>query len=778
MSFRTGITIPSYVLAIVGGLLSDVIAGYLAPALAERAWVTVTLFLSCVLSGLLLLLYQERKTYIVNQRLLTWMKPETLQQLRAILRNVPEFDTVNGRRTFLQLAVPTPAALDLSTDDTTQSFLDSRLYDHIEFEGSKERFLGTLLSTLLQEQWFEEGKHYLQSLLTIIGDQSGGDVAEKVDALLPTIAALSLSPRRNATTTWTSWTRTLQLLSVTTTRLRWYLALVPLLLLLTLLFSPLVSTIWAQHAPVCPPDRTCILVAAFAPPEHDVAREITDAVEEEVRNVIAASGGKRFTVKRIAAVATDEAAREQARQQRALLIIWGNVKPAINQLTVDFELTDLLGASEASDVRAFRIEPQAYVGIDDPPIQCTGCLYTDIAKDVSQQARIIAYTAMGMLHYAQGWPEQARLDFAAALFCAGEVVDRDLIAVQQPVCQPATPNTVANPGLLYYYLGRSLQFRSDYARALAYLDRADRLNPADPAVQVGIGLVYQRWLNNPKAQQATDHFHTAITRVSQLIDNAPEPAKADLYFAQGTIYELLDEYDTAQNRYSAAITSYRLLTANKVAPASAYNAEVALGRIQRIRGDTSLAEQTLKNAISDEPDLPWAYLELARLYQDRPQLARDALNKAIGRSPTTAYVYLTEAELCTKWGLDDCVVQAYEKALTLRPGSGWIYDQIGTYWYRRHNYDEAGKKFSEALERHPCDPWLHERIAFVLGNTGQPASAAWHYTQAIQLLHEETSQTDRDRLQQGLQTALETAKGQITDSPLSTCKIRFTIEDR
>jgi tetratricopeptide (TPR) repeat protein len=553
-----------------------------------------------------------------------------------------------------------------------------------------------------------------------------------------------------------------------TPHLRLYLLAIPLLVLF---FGPWVSSVWAQHAPTCPPDRTCILVASFTPAADPVAQEITAAVEAEVRTVVDASGGRRFTIRRVDAVPSAAAARQLAQEQRALLIVWGSVQASIQQLTIDFELTDLLGAGESTDVRDFRIEPQAYNPID-ATITCSGCAYMDISQNVSRQARVIAYTAMGLLHYGQGWPEQARLDFAAALYCAGE---GNLLSIPPPLCAaPAeTPVGAANHGLLYYYLGRALQQRGDYALALDTLQRAGALNPADPATLVGMGLVYQRWLADPAAPAATAAFRTARQAAAQLLASTPATAQADLYYLQGVIAELLQESAAAGGHYAEAVAAYERTGELGWTGVSAYNALVALGRVQGAQGMPEAA-QTLQRAIEVDKAAPWAYLALAWLEVEAPVRARDWLKEARQRAPRTADVSLAQAELCVAWADYDCAAEAYDQALQLRPGSGWLHEQVATFaWRHSQDREAALAHYRQALQRRPCDPWLHERLAFALGTTAQPAPAAWHYTQALRLLHPETAPDHVERLQRGLDLATEAAGGAVADLAPPTCPDRL-----
>ncbi|MBV7332659.1 hypothetical protein KFU94_31405 [Chloroflexi bacterium TSY] len=774
MPFSTRIAAVSYILAMISGLLSDVMAGYLAPAFEQRRWLAVGLFLFCIVFGLLLMFYQERKTYRSTKHLLTLIDPALFRQLRTILRNVPEFDIVRDRRTvLLQVALPNGSGIDEridhlpSVDPNSGNDLYQDLYHHIEFEGSKERFIINLLNTLLQEKWFDEGKEYLQSLLMLIGEQSGIDVQEEIEGLLPAIDTLSPTPIKIPNSAHRVFAR-LQLYD--TPRLRTYLIAVPVLVLLVLFLGPLISDVWAQNAPTCPPDRTCILVANFMPEESQVAKDVTDAVEQEVRTIINASGGKRFTIKRVDAVKDDVEARNLAREQKALLIIWGDVKESIQQLTIDFELTELLSAGESTDVRDFRIEPQGYSPVDQT-IKCSGCIHTQISQNVSRPARIIGYTAMGLLHYVQGWPEQARLDFAAALYCAGEPVSVDLMTVQQPLCEPDSTSSEANHGLLYYYLGRSSEFSGDYAGAIKYLEHANLLNPDDPATLVGMGLVYQRWLGDPDVPQATAFFRKAMTRANQLMASAPETEKADIFYLQGIIHELLREYEAAQHRYEAAIRSFQLASSLIGSDhVSTYNALVALGRVQRANNQPAKALRTLNRAVALRADAPWAYLELAHLHRDSPRKARNWLNKAVRRAPTAAHVHLTRAELCTEWGLLDCAKDAYTIALQRRPGAGWVQRQVGIFYWHHDQYLEKGVAYyGQALERRPCDPWMHDRMAFALGKTGQHEAAATHYRQALRLTHPETPQHLLAQLRKGLRVALKEAEGPIPDLSSPPC---------
>lgn len=524
-------------------------------------------------------------------------------------------------------------------------------------------------------------------------------------------------------------------------------------------FSPIVSNLWAQNAPRCPPDRVCVLMTNIFPDDSEITRQLTRQITQEISAVMEKTAASRYTIRSGPAVMDAQAAMQRARQEDDLLVVWGEAQEPFNKLLVQFALIDLLGVGESRTARVYRAEPILYNPVDQK-VECDNCMEVGISDDVKRSARIVAYTAAGLVDYVQGQPEQARFAFMAALYCAGEEVEATAIDLLQPDCPQPAGLSDWNPGLLYYYLGKALVLQGDYERGIAYLEQAAEHNPHDPAAWIGIGSAYQSWLVQLDAPVAVAALAEAQTRAEKLLEDLPPSEWAAIYYDIGLIRELLGDTAGAQQYYTEAVKRFGK------ADVSAYVALVSLARVQRAGGALasgalaaealSAATQSAEQARDLDLSAPWAYLELAFLTQhgkeiNKKEIAEQLLEQAARVAPNQAYNFITKAELCEQWWRVakqeqdfQCAADAYAEALDIRPNSGWLHSRVGEFYLPTNpvlpgqSWVLAQEHYQEALRLRPNDPWAHERLAYVLYNKTDYAGAAKHYTSAIDLVYAET----------------------------------------
>ncbi|MFZ4661547.1 MAG: tetratricopeptide repeat protein [Caldilineaceae bacterium] len=685
-------------LATLGGLLSNVVANYLPPLFEERRWLAIGLFILIVGLGALLDLYQRG----------LWS---------------PWGDTVPGldraERTEL-LTILTPL---MSRAEERRALLDLALHGHplhheVEFSGAARPFTINLLRQLANDPLA------LGVLLAVAQQQVGLEQQARLQALAahmqrPVVTKpISLALKVGAAG-----------LLVFLTTLLWYAA-------------PWVGNVSAQRAVRCPPARICILVADFLPANNITAQTITRDIQQEITTVLNQAAPDHYILRTGIKVTDVESAQEWAREDGALLVVWGEVSETSQKLRIQFELVDLLDVSESRRVRAYRAQPLLYDPIGQQ-VECFNCFYADIAADTAQRTRLIAYTTAGLVNYVQGRPEEARVAFVAALACAGEPLDElvhaAVITALQAVCMPSVAQANWQPGLLYYYLGKSLVLQGNYALGIDALQRAAKDNEYDPAVWIGIGSAYQNWLAQPKVPLAIAALAQAASLSEALRKALPPSEWGAIAYNLGLTYELSGDFLQAETHYTAAVN--RFGTDN----VRAYISLVALGRVQRIT-DSDKARATLQQALTLDPSAPWAYLELAYLDTTDRSRALQHLRQVADQAPDEAYIAITKAELCEKWWRDNkqqddfaCVEAAYTQALTQRPDSGWLHSQIGEFYLPTNpvlpgqSWEQAVDHFQQAVALRPNDPWAHERLAYVLLNQQAYAEAIEQYEQTIAL---------------------------------------------
>jgi len=129
----------------------------------------------------------------------------------------------------------------------------------------------------------------------------------------------------------------------------------------------------------------------------------------------------------------------------------------------------------------------------------------------------------------------------------------------------------------------------------------------------------------------------------------------------------------------------------------------------------------MAKAIDLNPDLPTAYLLLARLYIESHQsdqaLARltELVNKT---NDITAWLEI--GELHQEANQMDAARDAYEKILTFQPKFSAALNNLA-YLYSEHygNLDKAADMASRAREVRPGDPYVADTLGWILYKEGQ-----------------------------------------------------------
>jgi tetratricopeptide (TPR) repeat protein len=432
------------------------------------------------------------------------------------------------------------------------------------------------------------------------------------------------------------------------------------------------------------------------------------------------------------AVANEGEAHALAEREGALLVVWGTVRESEDLTVVHFQMADLLGITESKSVRPYRAEPMLYDPVGGR-LQCQTCM--ELSGQTTRQVSMVAYVAVGLTRYASGQPEAAQANFSAALHCAGEPLDADIILTSQSVCSPGDSIGSHRTGLIYYYLGKSLILEGSYQRGIEMLKLAAIANPYDPAAWIGIGSAFQSWSGQHDLPEAVEAFEQA----KRLLDS-PRMQSAPLrQFHLGLLHEL-------QRDYPAAVAAYESARQRMGVDApDSYNILIAIGRAQRLASENDAAAVTLERAIELVPDSPWAYLELALVHSRDHTAALSWIEKAMQSDPRQAYNFIVQSELCQRWDDLPCALESLEKALALRQGSGWILNQLG-YLYLPQNPVKTGQDWNQALyylelaaEARREDPWVHDQLAYVYSSVGRYEEAIRHFQSAIQLAYSDSA---------------------------------------
>ncbi|MDH5518122.1 MAG: type IV pilus biogenesis/stability protein PilW [Gammaproteobacteria bacterium] len=104
------------------------------------------------------------------------------------------------------------------------------------------------------------------------------------------------------------------------------------------------------------------------------------------------------------------------------------------------------------------------------------------------------------------------------------------------------------------------------------------------------------------------------------------------------------------------------------------------------------------------------------LAQNKLQLAKKKLTKALEQDPDNALAHSTMALLLEKVGQTEDIESHYEEAMSLDPENSDINNNFGTYLCNRGRFDEAQKLFKKAID----DPYYKTPVVAMI-NAGKCA---------------------------------------------------------
>lgn len=105
----------------------------------------------------------------------------------------------------------------------------------------------------------------------------------------------------------------------------------------------------------------------------------------------------------------------------------------------------------------------------------------------------------------------------------------------------------------------------------------------------------------------------------------------------------------------------------------------------------------------------------------------------------------------------DEALDLIERAVALRPDSGYIIDSLGWGLYRLGRYDEAVGHMEKAVERMPIDPVVNDHLGDVYWAVGRKREAEFQWQRALSFTNAETNtgDVDPDRIRRKLEIGLD-----------------------
>lgn len=313
----------------------------------------------------------------------------------------------------------------------------------------------------------------------------------------------------------------------------------------------------------------------------------------------------------------------------------------------------------------------------------------------------------------------------------------------------------------FYHIGWIHNDREDYEQALAPLQQAVRLNPAEAVALSELGYSFK---NLKRFPEALDSYRRAITL---------RPNYATAYYQIGWIYN-------DQGQYAQAIEALRQAASFKENYAEAHE-ELGYAYFKINRSQEAIA--AYQTAIRIKPDYGAAYLGLGDVHYYQTKQYTPAMNayregvRFVDSNPTAFYNLAwcynelnryAEAAVAAKQAIalktnypeahlelgyanrklgqstPDKSVQAprlfneainsYLEAIRLKPGYGLAYTGLGDiYFVDLKQYAQAAEAYQKALTISPNNVRVRYNLGWVYNDLARYAEAADHLGEAVKL---------------------------------------------
>jgi len=321
--------------------------------------------------------------------------------------------------------------------------------------------------------------------------------------------------------------------------------------------------------------------------------------------------------------------------------------------------------------------------------------------------------------------------------------EEDAVNTYERLVQIYPDNIPARERLVVLYIKLGLKEKSeDQVKEIQKHSK-----PGEPERQA-LGLIYLR----------QGKIDDSIAELELIVNAWPDDDKSRYYLA--TAYEEKEDFKSALEHF------------REIPYASKYfvNARIHIAHLLTIEEDFDEAIEVIRDAMSLGSDRMELYLMLASVYEAKEAYdeaiaaiqeglksddrnidllfrlgvlldkkgAKEAcieqMQKIIEINPNHAdalnYIGYTYAEQGIK--LDEAKA-LIEKALEIRPGSGYIIDSLGWIYYKTGAYDKAIHHLEKAAQLTPDDPTIHEHLGDAYLKTENYEKALHYYMKALSL---------------------------------------------
>lgn len=277
------------------------------------------------------------------------------------------------------------------------------------------------------------------------------------------------------------------------------------------------------------------------------------------------------------------------------------------------------------------------------------------------------------------------------------------------------------------------------------------------------------------------------------------PGHIDAVLLSADLLEQLQQYDLA-------VAAYRMVPTDS---SDFHAAELGRAEILSQSGKTDAAIEVLENLAARQPDLPSVHVALADLQRRQENYAAAVVSydkaieltelssggnwflhyargicherlqvwekaeadfrRALELNPDQPQVlnYLGYSLVERQEKLDDAL-DMIERAVAVRPDSGYIVDSLGWVLFRLGRYDEAVEHMERAVELMAVDPVVNDHLGDVYWAVGRTREAEFQWRRALSFVDPEDTdgEADPERIRRKLDVGLDVVLAEEGAAPL------------
>ena len=297
-------------------------------------------------------------------------------------------------------------------------------------------------------------------------------------------------------------------------------------------------------------------------------------------------------------------------------------------------------------------------------------------------------------------------------------------------------------------LGQLLVGDGNLDAALEIFQRLQKQGRVPVSIDVKIALIYFQQGEYQEAAEILEKLHAKhpdqhritfyLASSLEALERQPAalelflsiPASDDLYYDArihaAFIYEEREEFQVCENILREMIIDYP----------DKLGLHRMLSSLRRKQEDNQGALQVLQNALSQHPEDYKLRFALGVVYNDLGRVADSVavMQALLKEDPDDATVLNFIGYTYVEQGVQlDDAEKLLNRALELKPDSGYILDSMGWLFYVRKDYEKALEYLLRAREVVPDDPVIYEHLGDVYAEVENFAEALLSYQRSLKL---------------------------------------------